>query len=113
MVSIYCDNEEDPTEEENENEVVNMCFMAINEQDEVIFNPSCENLRIDFEELYGDLEKLRLKNVSIKKKVLNLEDKLKDMQKSFEKVETKKIYLKKNDWLTHSLSNLSCGQKTN
>ena len=31
MVAIYCDNEEDPTEEENENEVVNMCFMAIDE----------------------------------------------------------------------------------
>ena len=54
-------------------------------------------MRIDFEELYGDLEKLRLKNVSIKKKVLNLEDELKDVQKSFENVETKKIYLKKNE----------------
>ena len=60
-------------EEENEKEVANMCFMEINELDEVNFNISDEYIHDAFQELYEDFEKLSLKNISLKKKVQQLE----------------------------------------
>ena len=56
-------------EEENEKEVANMCFMEIDELDEVNFNISDEYIYDAFQELYEDFEKLGLKNVFLKKKV--------------------------------------------
>ena len=50
-----------------------MCFMAINELDEVNSNLSDEDIHDAFEELYEDFEKLSLKNISLKKKVQQLE----------------------------------------
>ena len=38
--------------------MANMCFMAINELDEVNSNLSDENIHDAFEELYEDFEKL-------------------------------------------------------
>ena len=54
---------------ENDKEVANMCFMAIDELDEVNSNLSDEDIHDTFEELYEDFEKLSLKNISLKKKV--------------------------------------------
>ena len=44
-------------EEENEKEVANMCFMAIDELDEVNSNLSDEDIHDAFEELYEDFDK--------------------------------------------------------
>ena len=46
-----------------------MCFMAIDELDEVNSNISYEGIHDAFVELYEDFEKLGLKNVSLKMKV--------------------------------------------
>ena len=60
---------EESSEEKNEKEVANMCFMEINELDEVNSNFSDEDMHDVFEKLYKDFEKLGLKNVFLKKKV--------------------------------------------
>ena len=41
-----------------------MCFMAIDELDEVNSNLSDKDIHDAFEELYEDFEKLSLKNIS-------------------------------------------------
>ena len=93
-----------------------MCFMAIDELDEVNSNLSDEDIHDTFEELYEDFEKLSFKNISLKKKVQQLEE----VKEKFSIVEISKTYLekeneilrKKNEWLTSSLSIFSCGQKS-
>ena len=93
-----------------------MCFMTIDELDEVNSNLSDENIHDVFEELYEDFEKLSLKNISLKKKIQELED----VKEKFSIVEISKTHLekeneilrKKNEWLTSSLSIFSCGQKS-
>ena len=68
MMATWSESEES-SEEENEKEVANMCFMAINDLDEVNSNFSDEDMHDVFEELYGDFEKLSLKSNSLKKKI--------------------------------------------
>lgn len=73
MMATWIDSEDDSIEEENENKVANMCFIAIEEQDEVNSNSSNEDLQKDFMETS--------KNVPLKKKkkkILCLENELKD-----------------------------------
>ena len=76
MMATWSESEES-SEEENEKEVVNMCFMAIDELDEVKSNFSDEDMHDVFEELYEDFEKLNLKNISLKKNFNNLKKNLK------------------------------------
>ena len=66
-------------EEECTNEDANMCFMALEEQDVL-------------QELYFDLEKLRYKNISLKKKISCLQNELNDLKKKFENIEKIKIF---------------------
>ncbi|RVW39389.1 hypothetical protein CK203_096132 [Vitis vinifera] len=61
MMATWSESEES-SEEEKDKEVANMCFMAIDELEEV-------NSNLSDEELYEDFEKLSLKNISLKKKV--------------------------------------------
>ena len=68
MMGTWSESEES-SEEENEKEVTNMCFMEIDELDEVNFNISYDGIHDVFKELYKDFEKLGLKNVFLKKKV--------------------------------------------
>ena len=68
---------EESSEEKNEKEVANMCFMEINELDEVNSNFSDEGMHDVFKELYEDFEKLNLKNISLKKNFNNLKKNLK------------------------------------
>ena len=75
------------SEEEKEKEVANMCFMAIDELDEVNSNLSDEDIHDTFEELYEDFEKLSLKNISLKKKVQQLEKELGEVKENFSNVE--------------------------
>ena len=73
MMATWSENEDESSEEENEKEVANMCFMAIDELDEVNSNISDEDIHDAFQELYEDFEKLALKNIFLKKKVQQLE----------------------------------------
>ena len=72
MMATWSESEES-SEEEKEKEVANMCFMAIDEFDEVNLNFSDEHMHDVFEELHEDFEKLSLKNNSLKKKIQELE----------------------------------------
>ena len=75
MMATWSKSEES-SEEEKEKEVANMCFMEIDELDEVNSNFSDEDMHDVFEELYEDFEKLSLKNISLKKKIQQLEKEL-------------------------------------
>ena len=63
MMTTWSESEESFFEE-NEKKVANMCFMPIDELDEVNSNFSDEDIHDVFEELYEDFEKLSLKNIS-------------------------------------------------
>ena len=70
--------------------------------------------------MYEGFEKISLKNISLKKKVQQLEKELGEVKEKFSNVEVSKTHLekeneilrKKNEWLTSSLSIFSCGQKS-
>ena len=111
---------EDSSNHENKKEVTNMCFMALEDQDEVNSNfDNDEEFMIEYEELLKDINKLDEKNTSLKKKVFELSKELDEIKEIFSKVEPSKFsiekvndeLLKKNAWLISSLSKLSCGQK--
>ena len=89
MMAIWIESEDESSEEEKEKEVANMFFMEINELNEVNSNISDENIHDAFEELYEDFKKLGLKNVSLKKKVQQLEKELGEVKK--EKIQMLKI----------------------
>ena len=72
MMATWNENEES-SEKEKEKEVANMCFMVIDDLDEVNSNFSDEDMHDVFKELYEDFEKLSLKNNSLKKKIQELE----------------------------------------
>ena len=76
MMTTWSESEYESSEEENEKEVANMCFMAIDELDEANSNISDEDIHDAFQELFENLEKLGLKNSSLKKKVQQLEKEL-------------------------------------
>ena len=76
MMATWSDCEDESSKKENEKEVANMCFMAIDELDEVNSNISYEDIHDSFEELYEDFEKLGLKNTFLKKNVQQLEKEL-------------------------------------
>ena len=77
-MATWSESEDEFSSKEKEKEVVNMCFMAIDELDEVNFNVSYEDIHDAFEELYEDFEKLSLKNISFKKKFQQLEKEIKE-----------------------------------
>ncbi|KAJ9693141.1 hypothetical protein PVL29_012050 [Vitis rotundifolia] len=119
MMATWSESEES-SEEENEKEVANMCFMTIDELDKVNSNFSDENMHDVFEELYEDFGKLSLKNISLKKKIQQLEKELGEVKEKFSIVEISKTHLekeneilrKKNEWLTSSLSIFSFRKKS-
>ncbi|RVX02236.1 hypothetical protein CK203_028292 [Vitis vinifera] len=82
MMATWSESEES-SEEEKEKEVANMCFMAIDDLDEVNSNSSDEDMHVIFEELYEDFEKLSLKNNSFKKRIQELEKELEEVKEMF------------------------------
>ena len=65
------ESDEDSMEEECTNEDANMCFMTLEEhQEEVNSNSNHFEFQDVLQKLYFDLEKLDLKNISLKKKIL-------------------------------------------
>ncbi|KAJ9680274.1 hypothetical protein PVL29_019553 [Vitis rotundifolia] len=89
MMATWSESEES-SEEENEKEVANMCFMAIDDLDGVNSNFSDEDMHDIFEELYEDFEKFSLKNNSLKKKIQDLEKELEEVKERFSIVEISK-----------------------
>ena len=104
---------EDSFEDENEEEVSNMCFMAFEDQDEVNSNFDDDEFIIEYEELLKDINKLDEKNTSLKRKVLDLQKELDEIKEKFSKVEASKISLenvneerlKRNEWLVSYFQN--------
>ena len=106
-------------DDENEEEVVNMCFMALEDQDEVSSNSNDEECIFEKNELLKFIYKLDENNTLLKKKVFELQKELDEIKENISKVEASKISIKKeneellknNEWLVSSLSKFSCGQK--
>ena len=64
------ESDEDSIKEECTNEDANICFMALEDhEDEVNSNSNYSEFQDILQELYFDLEKLRFKNVFLKKKI--------------------------------------------
>ena len=107
---------EDSSNDENEKEVANMCFMALEDQYEVNFNFDDNEFMIECEEFLKYINKLDEKNTLLKKKVFELK---KELDEIISKVEALKFSLdkvneelfKNNEWLVSSLSKFSCVQK--
>ena len=57
MMATWSESEDESSEEENDKEVANMCFMTIDEFDEVNSNFNDEDMHDVFEELYEDFGK--------------------------------------------------------
>ena len=115
------ESDEDFMEEESTNEDANMCFMALEEhEDEVNSNSNYNEFQDVLQELYFDLAKLELKNVSLKKNISCLQNELNELKEKFENIEKTKISFekeneelkKKNEWLISSLQKFSNGKKT-
>ena len=90
-MATWSESEESP-EEENEKEVANMCFMAIDDLNEVNSNFCDEDMHDVFEKLYEDFEKLSLKNNSLKKKIQDLEKELEEVKEKISIVEISKTH---------------------
>ncbi|WKA09029.1 hypothetical protein VitviT2T_026708 [Vitis vinifera] len=101
MMATWSESEES-SEEENEKEVANMCFMAIDDLDEVNSNFSDEDMHDVFEELYEDFEKLSLKNNSLKNKIQDLEKELEEVKEKFSIDELSKTHLEKENEILRS-----------
>ena len=99
-MATWSENEES-SEEEKKKEVANMYFMAIDELDEVNSNLSDEDIHDVFEELYEDFEKLSFKNISLKKKVQQLEE----VKENFSNVEISKTHLEKENKILREKKN--------
>ena len=84
---------EDSINDENEKKVANMCFMALEDQDEVNSNfDNDEEFMIEYEELLKDVNKLDEKNTSLKKKVFELQKELDKIKEKISNVEASKIF---------------------
>ena len=94
-MATWSESEDESSEEENEKEVANMCFMTIDELDELNSNISDEDTHDAFQELYEDLKKIGLKNTYLKKKVQQLEKELREVKEKFSNVEVSKTHLEK------------------
>ena len=85
-------------EEECTNENANMCFMALEEHEEEVNSNSNHNKFQDvLQELYFDLAKLELKNVSLKKNISCLQNELNELKEKFENIEKEKISFEKEN----------------
>ena len=87
----------DSSDDEDENEVANMCFTALEDQDELNYNSDDEELMFEYDELLKFIYKLDEKNILLKKKVFELKKGLDEIKENFSKVEALKFSLKKEN----------------
>ena len=73
MVATWDDSDEETSNEEESQEVSNLTLMAIGEKiDEVNDVPSYDELFEAFTKQHNDLKKIGMKNISLKKKILEI-----------------------------------------
>ena len=105
---------EDSSNDENVNEVANMCFIAFKDTNEVNSNiDENEDFMFEYDDLLKAPYKLDENNTSLKKKLFELQKELDEIKGNFLKIEASKISLekeneeliKKNERLVSSLSN--------
>ena len=77
----------DSYDDEDESEVANMCFMVLEDQDEVNSNSDDEELMFGYDELLKFIYKLDKKNTLLKKKIFELQKDLDEIKENFSKVE--------------------------
>ena len=78
---------EDSSDDENENEIANMCFMAFEDQDEVNSNSDDnEEVMFEYDELLKGIYKLDEKNTLLKKKVFEVQIELYEIKENFSKI---------------------------
>ena len=89
---------EDSSDDENENEVANMCFMAFEDKDEVNSNlDEDEKFMFEYDDLLKAIYKLDEKNTLLKKKVFELKKELDEIKEKFSKIEATEIFLEKEN----------------
>ena len=89
---------EDSSDDENENEVANMCFMAFEDKDEVNSNlDEDEKFMFEYDDLLKAIYKLDEKNTLLKKKVFELKKELDEIKEKFSKIEAIEISLEKEN----------------
>ena len=94
MTATWDDDSESKSNDEAQEEIANMCFMAIDNEvkslelddddlldDEIDEKPSYDELLDDFNNLHMKYKKLALKNIALKRKILSLTTKLEDFSK--------------------------------
>ena len=82
MVATWDDSDDETSDEEELHEVSSLALKAIGEElDEVNDLPSYDELFEAFIELHNDLKKIGMKNVSLKKKILEISNKNDVLQK--------------------------------
>ena len=77
---VTCSQSEDLSDEENEEEVVNMCFIDFEDQDEVKSDFEDDEFMIKYKELLKDINTLNENNISLKKKVFELQNELDEIK---------------------------------
>ena len=77
---VTCSQSEDLSDEENKEEVVNMCFIAFEDQDEVKSDFEDDEFMIKYKELLKDINTLNENNISLKKKVFELQNELDEIK---------------------------------
>ena len=105
---------EGSSDDKNENEVANICFMDFEDKDELNSNPDeNEDFTFEYDDLLKAIYNLDEKNTSLKKKLFELQNELDEIKGKFSKIEASKMslekenkeLLKKNEWLVSSISN--------
>ena len=100
MVATWDDSDEETLDEEESHEVSNLALMAIEEEiDEVRDLPSYDELFEAFTKLHNDLKKIGMKNVSLKKKMVEISNENDDLRKQ-------------NDSLNEEIKGLKLENKT-
>ncbi|GAV67868.1 zf-CCHC domain-containing protein [Cephalotus follicularis] len=77
MVATWDDSDPSSSEEESDEEVVNIAFMAIEEENEDEVNFTFDELQNAYENLFNEYENVCFKNKSLKKNVISMSKELK------------------------------------
>ena len=98
MKATWDDDSESESDDEAQEEIANMCFMAIDSEvksleldnddlldDEIDEKPSYDELLDDFNDLHMKYKKLALKNIALKRKILSLTKELEGSSKKKKK----------------------------
>ena len=92
MKATWDDESESESDEEAQEEVANICFLAIDNEvisdllDDDFDKSSYDELLVDLNDLHMRFEKLALKNNALKKKILSLSKELEESLKNEEVV---------------------------